>query len=570
MNALTVGPGGAGMSRKLRAPFTESGTVRLFVRSDSFINNCRESAAALASRIGPQSHYAANHFLRGTNIARVRLAGRPLGASFVLHCALLAILIYLPQAIPAKASPLSASSRSDKVYYYRVPLLNPAKMPLIAPAGRGGRAGSGFIPARPPALGSTAPHPNMTIVSNPVHPDNFRQTIYQPSSPPDLRITTDQKVPNIVLGHIVDGPKAPLNPNDARPTPADRRTMAVDAPSVSGQPTPAGPLMTFLKPSETNPRLAIPLAGGSGPVQRSKSGSESSSGGQGGASAEGAGLVALGVNPADPGTEFTLPGGNRWGQFSIAPPTGTQGSPGGDPNGDIGGGTGDHGSGLGGDGSTGVGLGSSGGGGGNSGTSGPISVTGSGASGNTTGLLDPALPASLVYPVAASALHVRKNALIIAAGPIGGGAINAYGALKCGKIYSIFLPMPGKNWSMQYCDKSVTPQKAPAAQSGTTFVQMDQPIMPPDFDAEHRFDFKRMAVPVEKTHRSIILKGVIAADGTVQHLVVYQGVLPQMDEAARIAFSRWQFKPAMKDGKPIEVEILVGIPPTAGEDRVNR
>jgi hypothetical protein len=33
-----------------------------------------------------------------------------------------------------------------------------------------------------------------------------------------------------------------------------------------------------------------------------------------------------------------------------------------------------------------------------------------------------------------------------------------------------------------------------------------------------------------------------------------------MDEAAKIAFSRWKFKPAMRDGKPVPVEILVGVP----------
>jgi hypothetical protein len=539
--------------------------VRLFVRKQGFIENCVESLSVLATRVGPRSYFPTNHFLRGTNVARVRFAGRPLGASFLLHCALLAVLVYLPQAIPANASALSVPTSAYKIYY-RVPLLTPAKMPLIAPKGPGGRAGSGSIPTRLPRLGSTAPHPNMTIVSNPARPDNFRQTIYQPSSPPELRIATDQKVPNIVLGHVLDAPKAPLNPNDAKPSTVDRRVAAIDAPSVSTEPSPPGPLMTFLKPTEDHPQLAIPVANGGGPIQRS---SQGTGGARGAASAEGAGLIALGVDPAAPGTNFSLPGGNRWGQFSVAPPSGSMGSPGGDPKGDVGGGTGDRGSGLGGDMSTGVGSGGSGGGGGNSGTSGPVSVSGSGTSASAIGVLDASLTASMVYPVAAPAIRIRRNALIIAAGPTGGGLLNAYGALKCGKIYSIFLPMPGKSWSLQYCDKSGAGQNQ-SNSAGSTFVQMDQPIMPPDFDPEHRFDFKRVAVPVEKSQRSIILKGVIDTDGTVQHLVVYQGVMPEMDEAARIAFSRWHFKPAMKDGKPIEVEILVGIPPVNGEDRVNR
>jgi hypothetical protein len=109
-----------------------------------------------------------------------------------------------------------------------------------------------------------------------------------------------------------------------------------------------------------------------------------------------------------------------------------------------------------------------------------------------------------------------------------------------------------------------------ASESGTAVVHLDKPLLPPDFDVAHRFNFKRLPVPVEKSHRSIILKGVIAVDGTVQHLVVYQGVVPEMDQAALIAFSRWHFMPAMKDGKPVEVEILVGIPPLAEEDRVSR
>jgi outer membrane biosynthesis protein TonB len=33
-----------------------------------------------------------------------------------------------------------------------------------------------------------------------------------------------------------------------------------------------------------------------------------------------------------------------------------------------------------------------------------------------------------------------------------------------------------------------------------------------------------------------------------------------MDAAARAAFGKWKFKPAMRDGKPVPVEILVGIP----------
>lgn len=552
---------GITMPRGSRAPFTERGVLRIFVRRDHVFSDWRDSVAALASRAAPRSSISANYHLRGANVGEFHFAGRPFGASFLLHFFFVALVLYLPWATSAKTSArLTRPSDGEKIYYW-VPPLDSPKLPRLAPAGPGGRPGSGSEPTRVPALGSVAPHPNINIVSKPIHADNLRQTIYQSSAPPDLKIAAEQKLPNIVLVHAQDALKAPLDLSLAKPTQANPQVAAMAAPSVNTN--PANSLTTLLTPSKDQPRLPIPALGGGAPIQRFRDASESVAGGTSGDAPD---LLVLGVDPADSMTKFSVPGGNRWGEFSIAPPTGTPGSPGGDPGGAVGGGN--EGGKLGGDGSAGIGPGRSGGGG-TSGTPVLVSIAGPGGGSASPGLLDSAFPASMVYAVAAPALNVRKNALVIFAGPMGGGGLNVYGALKCGKIYTIFLPMPGKNWSLQYCDKSASTQKV-ASEGGTTVVHLDTPLLPPDFDVAQRFNFKRIPVPVEKTHRSIILKGTIAIDGTVQNLVVYQGVIPVMDEAARIAFSRWHFKPAMKNGKPVEVEILVGIPPLAEEDRVNR
>jgi hypothetical protein len=175
---------------------------------------------------------------------------------------------------------------------------------------------------------------------------------------------------------------------------------------------------------------------------------------------------------------------------------------------------------------------------------------------------------NMVFPVPRS-IATRRNTFVVSAGPVGGGGLNVYGALHCGTIYSIFLPMPGKNWSLQYCEKPAAPQKS-ATEAPRTVLHLEKPLVPPDVDLTQRFDFKRLPLPVDNAHRSIILQGIIAIDGTVQHVMVHQGVLPEMDEAARLAFSRWVFKPALRDGKPVEVEVLVGIPPLTEDDRINR
>jgi hypothetical protein len=265
------------------------------------------------------------------------------------------------------------------------------------------------------------------------------------------------------------------------------------------------------------------------------------------------------VDPGPAGSVVALGPGNRWGEFSISPPGGQPGSPGGSPGGVVGGGT--SGAGLGGDGSTGVGPGGGGGGGGASGKSGTISISGSGGSGASGALVSAPL-ASMVYPVPTSVLpRVRKSGLVVSAGPIGGGGLAVYRALSCGKIYTVFLPMPGKNWTMQYCQKADPAQPKSNPDNRSTVIHLESALIPPDADPDSRFDFQRLPVPIEKGHKIIVLRGRLLADGTVSDLQVYQGLVPAMDEAARLAFSRWKFKPAMRDGKAVAVDILVGISP---------
>ena len=442
-----------------------------------------------------------------------------------------------------------------------MPLLDASQtLPHIAPAGPGARPGTGSKPNQLPALGSTAAHSNLTVVSKPAIPDNTRQTIYQRSSPPDLRIPVEVKLPNMVLGNPLEAPKAPLqfDPNSAKPTQANRQLAPEAAPSVTSE-APKTPLVTYLDPSASQPRLAIPLAGAAKPTLKTGNGGPTAAA-NGGVAAPGDGndLLVVGVEPGPAGSVVALGPGNRWGEFSISPAGGQPGSPGGSPGGVVGGGTG--GAGLGGDGSTGVGPGGGGGGGGASGKSGAISISGSGVSGS--GALASAPLTSMVYPVPAAVLpKVRKSGFVVSAGPIGGGGLAVYRALSCGKIYTVFLPMPGKNWTMQYCQKADPAEPKSNPDNRSTVIHLESALIPPDADPDSRFDFQRLPVPLEKGHKIIVLRGSLLADGTVSDLQVYQGLVPAMDEAARLAFSRWKFKPAMRDGKPVAVDILIGISP---------
>jgi hypothetical protein len=539
--------------------------LQFLVKRESPFFGWWRSLKVLCSRTNSHSTQNSIYLFRSTPVARFELAGRPLTASFLLHCSMILLLLYLPQALPARASALEPGRPQREKIYFRVPLLDSKKtLPRISPAGPGGRPGSGHLPKQLPKLGSTTAYGSLTIVSKPSHPDNFRQTILQSFSPPDVKINTDVNVPNILLGNTPDIPKPTFkfNPSDAKSVRANRQNSSDEAPLLAPA-KPNASLMTFDEPSNSQPRFPVPSAYASAPAAR-----RSNDAGQvpapigpaAGSPGEGYGLVAIGVGPMNPSSEIVLPPGNRLGEFSISPAGGQPGSPGGSPNGVAGGGSGDSsGNGSGGDGSTGVGPGGGGGGGGNKGAGGVLSISGAGASGEGHGMLDPSLAPSMVYPVSADfSLKVRKNQLVVSAGPVGGGGLSVYGALQCGKIYTVFLTMPGKNWTLQYCQHRTSAIK-PIPESHSTVIHLESGLIPPD--AEARFDFQRLPVPREKAHKLIILKGIIREDGTVDEVQVYQSIVPQMDEAARLALSRWKFKPALRAGKPVTLEILVGIPP---------
>jgi len=554
------------------------------------------SLKAICERVNlPVRREPVKHF-RNTPVAPFRFAGRAISGSVLLHIGLILLLpILLSYTAAQQVAANAAYDDTQKIIYYQIPKHDPfEKLPKITPSGEGGQPGAGELQALLQKIGSTTSARKIVIVSKPVRPDNKRQTIYQPATPPDLHIDMDLKLPNIVGGPTVAvaKPQVHMNANSSRPRQMQRAATKAVAPTLNALNAAIAtslPMATVAKPhlavplNESRPNQAqVAIGQATAPalsptnVATASNLGDTYKTGQPDAPAtpandadpsgsgkvaknevvqtagDGSGVVVISVDPAEEAALAKLPAGNRWGDFTIAPGGGQPGAVNGSENGMSG--AGSHSTGGGGDLVPGVGPGFAGGGGGNSGTSGSLSISGE-AGGKGEALLDAAIFRDMVYPVP-SMMLLRKNALVVSAGPMGGGGLNVYGALHCGKIYTVFLPMPGQPWTLQFCQSGAGVK--PATQGRSAVVRMESGIVQPDVTT--RFDFKRLPVPFEKKNKPIVLKGVIQDDGTVADLKVFQGIVPGMDEAARVAFSRWKFKPAIRDGKSVAVDILVGIP----------
>lgn len=479
--------------------------------------------------------------------------------SVFIHFSFVLLLVRLPFSLffhRASTQPKAEEHHVHEIVYVLHPLNLSDHFLAVRPKGLGGKPGQGSLPNRPPARGGTAFHPALTIISNPPLPDNTRQTIVQPSSPPKLKIPRDLRLPNVLIGSTLAEPPKP----ESAATPPRPEIQVPVVPRIQSSPsTPAAPTLALTPPTNPLPNPLLPVspppAAPPEPSKTTEAPAIADLGIHAGTSSGASRLLSLSIDPAPAAESVTLPPGNRLGAFSISPAGGTEGSPGGIAGGDARGGSG--GNGGGGDASAGVGAGDAGGGGGGTATvSEGISI--SGGNGNESGALPSFFASTLVYPVKPPG--PRRLAMVVTAGPTGGGGLQVYGVLKGGKIYTIYLPMPGRNWVLQYCVHNSSARSNSIRPSHGIEIRMDQAIVPPS--AAEQFDFHRPPLSKSATNgkQMIILQGIIREDGSVGELKILQGLLEAVDQAALAAFSRWKFRPALRSDKPIAVEVLVGIP----------
>lgn len=477
--------------------------------------------------------------------------------SLLINFAVIFFLYRVPFAWLLRA--ITGDAIEPEQHHYSVVIVNlqhlelPPYLPLEQPSQPGGSPGSSASAGMHAPHGSTAWDPRVSIVSNPKQPDNFHQTLLQRTVPPKVKLLEDVQLPDLVIPPAPGAPKPmPLAQITLAP-PVASRPVALSV----GVPPPPRPVPAAITPLPLAPLLALngiiaPPAATPPPTQQ-----QAASSSQQVVTAQGsAKLLSLSIRPAPLKNVLALPLGNRLGAFSVSPAGSHQGAPGGAPGSP--GGSGTQGSGPGGDVSISAGPGGVGGGGASSSSAGGMySVSGAlgRVSESSGGSLSPLRAGALVYPVK-QAEGPRKPALVVSTGPGGGGGLGVYGVLECGRIFTVYLSMSPRNWILEYCAPQSDPP--PVSSSNIVEIRMEPPLAPP-YPAR-QFDFHRPTLASDASSQMIILHGTIGKDGSVGALKLLRGVQANINQAAMAAFARWKFSPALRGGKPVAVEILVGIP----------
>lgn len=448
----------------------------------------------------------------------------------------------------------------------------------------------------PPINGGSAPAPKaqkgdpeyakQPIVSLPPKPDNRMQTIIDPLHPNVL--TQEVKIPNVVVWTPIPAPipvAAAARGNSLTfprmttdvvpPTPETQRNVAelklpkLPEASVIAPPPAADTLQRKVGDinfgaanTVVNPELVLPVQRASAvgdPAGNARpEGPPSVSIGQGsGAQAMGR-LIALGIHPAQPSGPIGLPGGSRSGEFA-ATPSGHPGAAGTPDKACCGTGPGGTGTGEGGPGSgkgdprgvyVGPGPYNPGAGvqGNNPGNYAGGAPGGPGTNGNPANLKD--LMAKAVAPP--NPADIPRERPIGPTGPTAprdADDINDY-TFGPKKYYTMTINMPNLTsasgtWIIRFAELNQT--RSGAELTAPVAVQKLDPAYPPE-------------LMKQRVEGRVLLYAVIHADGRVGEVRVIQGLDERLDLNAIKAILGWKFRPATKNGAPIDLEAVIQVP----------
>jgi TonB family protein len=413
--------------------------------------------------------------------------------------------------------------------------------------------------------GAEAFHPHQHIFTDPIAPTHPRQTLINTAArivPPKIL----PSLPNIVLlqqSAVPSKPRMEITEQMlAQLHPREHRTAAVEAAPLPDVPVTDGPPaeITLAVNSNAPARPKLELNAGTAPRVAQQRSSSNDAGPapelahQNSMNPNASTLIALSATPG-PVAPSAPPQGNLVARVSISPEGKQPGVPGGkslpeNNNGDLGGAAESHGGSASGNitgtNSTTVSIS-----GGN-----PTPKNMSALSVNPQPKIDSPTPHRLVSKIDPRARIAdapeRTGPPNFAALPPGAKPEQVFAAKK---MYTMLVNMPNLNsatgsWILNFSElrsSSSAPHVTSADLSGPSPVKKSDPRYPPTLINEH-------------VEGEVVLYAVIRADGSVDSVELVRGLDAQLDANAMEALSQWRFRPASRQGTPVDLEAIVHIP----------
>ena len=414
-----------------------------------------------------------------------------------------------------------------------------------------------------PADGADAFHPRQHIFTDPVHPNHPRQTLINSAAPPEPPKILPS-LPNIVQIQEVQGPARPrleISKEElAKLHPKQRRVATVtdappqDVPVFEQKPGDLAMIASAKEP----PRPKLELNAGAAPriAQRAQAGDAGAAPEVGATQVAGANgnpstLIALSATPAPP-APVTPPQGNLAARVSISPDGKQPGAPDGAPKGMPG--------------ATGGTRGGTSNGAPISGID--VSIRGGNAPANkgTSGLAGPAKISAPTPHALITRPEPHSDDEPVRAGPPNFTALPP-GAkpeqiFASKKIYKMQIDMPNLNsatgsWILNFTELRMNtdaPRMPSSDLNGPAPIRKVDPKYPPTLINEH-------------VEGEVVLYAVIRRDGSVDSVQLVRGIDEELDANAMKALSQWKFRPATRQGEPVELEAIVHIPFHAPDER---
>jgi len=417
-----------------------------------------------------------------------------------------------------------------------------------------------------PREGADAFHPRQHIFTDPIAPTHPRQTLINTAAkivPPKIL----PSLPNIVLLQQSTVPAKPrmeiTEQMLAQLHPREHRTATVKAAPLPDVPAVDGaPAEITLAPTPNAPaRPKLELNGGAAPrvaQQRSPSndaGPAPELARQNSMNRNASTFIAISATPG-PVAPSAPPQGNLAARVAISPEGKQPGVPGGKPlpNENSNGGVGGAAESAGGSTSRNIaGINST-----------TVSISGgnptpkslSGLSVNPQPKIDSPTPHRLVTKIDPLARIAdapdRTGPPNFAALPPGAKPEQVFAAKK---MYTMLVNMPNLNsatgsWILNFSElrsSSSAPHVTSADLSGPSPIKKSDPRYPPTLINEH-------------VEGEVVLYAVIRADGSVDSVELVRGLDEQLDANAMEALSQWKFRPASRQGTPVDLEAIVHIP----------